>query len=539
MIIHREEAFFASWNIMSLRSASIKVKATLIVVVLAAISGPVVLALYQAKRTSQQAEMDKVLGYARDVQNRTDGTTDQIAVGIQRLVQASPTNPCSAKHIALMRNIDLSSSYIQAIGRVEGELLVCSSIGDNSEKLQLGPVDFISKLGVKIRTDVRFPFVYETRFAVIEKDGYAAIINKQLPIDATTSEKDVSLANFSLDNGRIYATKGIIKPEWISALGDRPYLQFADKGYVVAVVRSARYRTGSLAALPATYIDRRMGELTLFLLPAGFIGGLLLAFVVFYLARNQVSPQALLKAGLARNEFFMHYQPVIDLKTGGCVGAEALVRWRPANGELVRPDIFIPVAEESGLIRLVTKRVVELVGRDAQKLFEEHPDFHLSINLSASDFYCDDTLPLLHGLIEATGAHPGNLIVEATERCLMDTDAAQTMIGKIRANGLRIALDDFGTGYSSLSYLDTFHIDYLKIDKSFVDKIGINAPTSNVVGHIIELAKSMNLKMIAEGVETEVQANYLREKGVQYAQGWLFGKPISFEQLVQILSGEN
>jgi sensor c-di-GMP phosphodiesterase-like protein len=518
----------------TLQSASIKIKALLVVVAVLTISGPVALALHQAKSTSQQAELEKVLGYARDVQNRTDITTDQIMAGTTLLVKNFAGDPCSASQVALMRHIDLSSSYIQAIGHVEGDTLVCASIGDSSEHWDLGPVDFVSKIGAKVRLDVTFPFVSETSFAVIEKDGYAAVINKLLPIDATTSEKDVSLATFSLDSNRLFASRGVIKPEWLAALSDKQHVQFADDGYVVAVVRSQKYSTGAVAALPATYIDQKTGELALFLLPAGFIGGLLLAFALYYLVRNQVSTPALLKSGLVRNEFYMHYQPVIDLQTGKCMGAEALIRWERANGEMMRPDIFIPIAEESGLIQLVTQRVSRLVAKDAHNFFTAHPDFHLAINLSAADFHSEDTITVLHELIEATGARSGNLIVEATERCLIDAASARNMIGKIRANGLQIALDDFGTGYSSLSYLDTFRIDYLKIDKSFVDKIGTEAPTSNVVAHIIELAKSMNMKMIAEGVETEAQAAYLREKGVHYAQGWLFGKPMPFDQFVKL-----
>ena len=517
----------------TLQSAPIKFKAALVIVILITISGPVALALHQARATSQHAEMDKVLGYARDVQNRTDMTTDQIMAGTTLLVKNFAGDPCSDRQVALMRHIDLSSSYIQAIGHVEGDTLVCASIGDSTERWNLGPVDFVSKIGAKVRLNVTFPFVTGTSFTVIEKDGYAAIINKLLPIDATTSEKDVSLATFSLDSSLHFASRGVIKPEWLAALGNKQQVQFADDGYVVAVVRSKKYSTGAVAALPATYIDQKTGELTLFLLPAGFLGGLLLAFALFYLVRSQVSTPALLKAGLARNEFFMCYQPVIDLQTGKYMGAEALIRWERPNGETIRPDLFIPIAEESGLIQLVTQRVSQLIARDAHNFFAMHPEFHLAINLSAADFHSEDIIPVLHGLMEATSARSGNLIVEATEHCLINAASARNMIGKIRANGVQIALDDFGTGYSSLSYLDTFRIDYLKIDKSFVDKIGTEAPTSNVVAHIIELAKSMNMKMIAEGVETEAQATYLREKGVQYAQGWLFGKPMPFEQFVK------
>ncbi|HEU4709094.1 MAG TPA: EAL domain-containing protein [Methylophilaceae bacterium] len=499
-----------------------------------AIAGPVVLALHQARSVSLQAEMDKVTSYALDVQNRADMTTDQTDAGIRSLAQSKATDPCSASQIKLMRQIDLSSSYIQAIGHVEGETMICSSIWGNRESFNLGPVDFTSKRGIKFRTNVNFPFDPASKYAVIERDGYAAIIHKQLPIDATTQEKDVSLATMWLDYGQVYASKGTIKPEWIKALNGKKSIQLVDDGYVVAIVRSPKYRAASLAALPKTYINQRINELTLFLLPVGLVCGLLLAIAVFYLIRSQSSMQAFLKAGLSRNEFFMHYQPIVDLTTRKCVGAEALLRWERANGEPMRPEIFIPVAEESALIHSITERVAKLVGKDAQKVFAEHPDFHLAVNVSAADFYAEDILQILHSLKEATAAGAGNLMVEATERCLMDASAAKSVITQIRAAGVQIALDDFGTGYSSLSYLDAFQIDYIKIDKSFVDKIGIDAPTSYVVAHIIEMAKSMGMKMIAEGVETEEQATYLREHGVHYAQGWLFGMPMPFEEFLKL-----
>ena len=139
---------------------------------------------------------------------------------------------------------------------------------------------------------------------------------------------------------------------------------------------------------------------------------------------------------------------------------------------MVPPDVFIPVAEESGLIQQVTAQVLQMVTRDAQGVFSQYPDFHIGINLSAADLRSEETPHLLRKLLLDTQAGPHNILVEATERGLMDAALVRKVIRDIRALGVEVAVDDFGTGYSSLSYLGTFELDYLKIDKSFVDTLG-------------------------------------------------------------------
>ncbi len=186
---------------------------------------------------------------------------------------------------------------------------------------------------------------------------------------------------------------------------------------------------------------------------------------------------------------------------------------------MVRPDLFIPAAEDAGLMERVTARVIELAARDAAKLFARFPDFALSVNLSAADLHSTHTVALLQRLIRESHAGPTNLIIEVTERGLLEPDAAKNSIRALRANAIRVAIDDFGTGFSSLSYLGTFELDFLKIDKAFVDALGTEAPTSRVALTIIEMGKALNLELIAEGIETAAQAEFLRDHGVHYGRG--------------------
>jgi sensor c-di-GMP phosphodiesterase-like protein len=504
-----------------------------IVIAILAITAPIFISLYLARQQSIDEQTSRVAHIADDVQRRSDEVVFQAQAVGAKLATLVAANPCSNDTIAVMSGIAEASEQLQAIGYVEGNQLLCTSLGRYQPAVDIGPPDFKSAAGNYIRAAVALPNILDMKFilATSAATGVTVIIHPKLPLDIFVDDPDIQVGLVGFTQRKPIDVRGNFNPRWLDALGKATKAQFIDGDRLVAVRRSAAGDLAVFATIPAGAVEARLRHFALVLVPIGALAGVVLALAVFRVARLQLALPAVLKTALRRDEFFLEYQPVVDLGTQQWVGAEALLRWRRANGELVRPDIFIPVAEDSGLISRITERVIDIVARDAVGFFARNPDFHIAINLSPADLKSDRVLDLLSQLCSRTGGKPHNFIVEATERGVIKGDAVQMRLNQIRQFGIRVAIDDFGTGYSSLSYLQTFAVDLLKIDKSFVDTIGTDSATSNVTAHIIKMAKDLRLELIAEGVETREQAKFLLDRGVQYAQGWLFARPMSLDKL--------
>lgn len=239
-----------------------------------------------------------------------------------------------------------------------------------------------------------------------------------------------------------------------------------------------------------------------------------------------------LKAGLGAGEMRLFLQPIADMSHRRIIGFESLVRWQHPERGMVRPDLFIKVAEESGIIGPLGSWILWEACRAAARLENEanHAGVQgcgafVSINVSAGQFHDPDFIPILTAVLRETGVHPHRIKLEITESILTDADAAKAWIGACKKLGVRIALDDFGTGYSSLSYLYEFDVDTLKIDQSFVRRMLQDARCEHIVSAIVQLGKRLGMDMIAEGIETEQQFNQLAHMGCDYAQGYLIARP--------------
>lgn len=244
-----------------------------------------------------------------------------------------------------------------------------------------------------------------------------------------------------------------------------------------------------------------------------------------------------LRQALANEEFVLHYQPKVDLVSGGIVGIEALLRWRTAGGEMIPPATFIPLAEETGLIVPIGEWVLATAcqhNKALQKL--GLPPVHVAVNISARQFNPQTLRRSIHHALDASGLESRYLELELTESLVMENP--EEVIGvllKLREMGLRMAIDDFGTGYSSLSYLQRFPVDRLKIDQSFVRDIGADPNDAIIARAVISLGHSLGMSVIAEGVSNEQQLAFLREHGCDEVQGFLYSRPLPFDDLLALM----
>jgi diguanylate cyclase (GGDEF)-like protein/PAS domain S-box-containing protein len=247
-----------------------------------------------------------------------------------------------------------------------------------------------------------------------------------------------------------------------------------------------------------------------------------------------------LRQGIARDELSLNYQPVVSLASGEVTGLEALVRWEhPERGQL-DPSDFIAVAEESGLIEPLGRWVQESACRQILEWHDERPDerpFDISVNVSARQVAHGDLATSVAEILGSTGLDPVHLRLEITESVLVEESAtAKATLEALSELGVRLVLDDFGTGYSSLAYLNRFPLDALKIDRSFIDALGVEQERTAIVEAIIGMARALSLDVIAEGVENEAQLSELRRLGCDYAQGHLFSRALPPERISRLLA---
>jgi EAL domain-containing protein (putative c-di-GMP-specific phosphodiesterase class I) len=254
-------------------------------------------------------------------------------------------------------------------------------------------------------------------------------------------------------------------------------------------------------------------------------------------AHDRLNLESELRRAIEQKEFVLYYQPQVDVSSGAIVGAEALVRWQHPQFGIISPLRFIPLAEETGLILQLGDWVLNAACEQLQTWLDSGlPPITLAVNLSPRQFQHRDLVNQLRTVLDATGLPPRLLELELTEGAIMERgEAAVATLQELKDLGLRLSIDDFGTGYSSLAYLRRFPIDTLKIDRSFMRDIPRDTGAMEIASTIIVMAHNLHMRVLAEGVETREQLDFLQRNGCDSYQGFLSSRPVTAESFEKLL----
>jgi sensor c-di-GMP phosphodiesterase-like protein len=497
---------------------------------------PILASLYIAYNQAKADQLTYLTSLADEVLRRGITSRQQLVEALNEL-DKSKKPPCSPDSIRLMQQMVATSSYLRGIGAEQGGILHCSTFTQEGAPIPLTGHHGVTATGISTWIGARLPFAPEQPFNIYARNGHAVIIHPGVVTDVPVLDSSIALGLLISSPKIVTRTKGPFNKTWLDDIDLSKSGVIEGQTHRLVISVSKENNIAAVAAAPAAVANHALTAHALILVPLGLVTSALFAFGVISLTRWHTSPNHKLRCGLRRGELFMVYQPIVDLRTGAWVGAEALMRWRKRNGTMVPPDQFIAQAEKVGVISQLTQFAIDTVLHDLPAILPVQPRFYVSINLSPQDLLEDGPVYHLQRRFTNEGMPKGSLMLEVTERGLVNIEAAKAAMAAGRMIGASIALDDFGTGYSSLSMLESLDIDTIKIDRAFIASIGVQVATSSVTSHIIAMAKTLGLKMVAEGVETQEQVDYLREHGVGFAQGWTFAKPMELKALLEGLSG--
>jgi sensor c-di-GMP phosphodiesterase-like protein len=523
-----------------------------VVLALLAGLGPIGYAIYAAYTTTISNAEANLQSIAHGI---ADDTSDMLLQIDQGLIALSGLSyDCTASDISAMNNMAYDIPGISELGLIRPDRkLVCTSWGAVDPPVDPGlppPVPGFRLVGpLEIKLMERFGLVAIRQ----REDGseIGALIHPSALIGqlgAGLGEEGFAVLLRRAD-AHLFAWEGKVPEmdmvESESASGDsatqlRASFKDGVERTLFAIELDGFPGIYSIAAASDDWILRDWVRMALVLGVVGLVTSIVLVLLVISIFLKRLSLQGELERSLQKDEFEINYLPIINLKDGRCVGAEALISWRQPGGKRVRPDLFIPLAEDTGLIEPMTEWLMKKLHSEIAGLLQQDRSLHIAINLSPSHFESGRILQTSSAIFGNSGILPEQIIYEITERSLIDDgEKARAVMESLSNRHSGIALDDFGTGYSSLSYIESFPLDYLKIDKCFIKAIDSDAPGAGLVDAIIDMAKRLGLQIIAEGVETGEQEAYLSGKGVDFVQGWHYSKAVPVGQFEKFIARHN
>jgi sensor c-di-GMP phosphodiesterase-like protein len=501
------------------------------IILLCAIAG-LAIGMVVAFKTTER----KVDRYARYLVRYANSYTDEI-VNTLDAVNASPYPFCSDEDIARLRNLVFHGHLVKEIGRVRNNMLYCTSInGRFDHPIPQSKPDFVLNSGRAIWLHAPMISV-PGMFGDITQSGEATFVAAQ---NAFGHLRDAPMTySTTLSNratGSVVRTAG--DPLKVTAAEILAEKEVFRENALYVCRCSARYAPCMVAGITLRDTWQLSRSLIGGFVLIGALAGVALAVTLLLQPRKR-SLAAQLRRALRRNLITLVYQPIVEVKTGKILGAEALARWTDEDGQYIRPDIFVAAAEELGFIGKLTRVVLRLIVAELGDFLRSHPEFHINVNIAAADLADPQFLPMLEKLLRKHSIASKSIGLELTERSTADHHLAISAIGKLRGRGHEFYIDDFGTGYSSLSYLNELSVDAIKIDRAFTDAIGTGSLTAIIVPQILAMANALHVKVVVEGVERAEQSAYFADLDQQIlAQGWHFGEAVPARELLQLIESK-
>lgn len=437
---------------------------------------------------------------------------------------------CSPSDIATLRVLLFNATFLRDIGRLRDGKLVCSAAwGLLPAPQTMPPEAFITRNGFRLWVgaaniiDRRIIGDMAARNDVVVFTAPGAFDG--FPEPGSGIDAKVVTQNGEHVFRRFGRTEGLERYEGASPSA---YSWRAER----VVAECAAPGKSDICVVSRTFAHSWFPLPSLILACLGALAGGLLAGLYALWRQQSKSDRATLRKAIRRGDVQVRYQPLRELATGRLVGVEALARWRARDGSAVPPALFVPLAEEIGLGRELSRLVTERVLQELSGRLRDSPDFYVSINVSAEDLQDDSYPDFLLRRVNEQGIAPRRVALEITEGTPLSHSHVLGMIRMLRRQGFRILIDDFGTGNSNLNYLAELQADAIKLDRRFTQAIGTEQAGSLIIDHVVDMSRELGLGLIVEGIETEEQADYLAARHpATIGQGWLFGRAVRAEDI--------
>jgi sensor c-di-GMP phosphodiesterase-like protein len=448
---------------------------------------------------------------------------------------ARGVDTCRASHIEALRQATFGTTPVKELSIVAADgRTMCTDVGGQAEQRNVVSSEPVAVHGRNLLEVIRLGdrpehWVRLRRPGAGSSHGIAALIPAELFVPHVSTRGGPLNLHVRMVTGRgaLIAESGVMP----AASGGES---------LTATQSSGRYALNATMLAERGGLASSQGDLrSLGTIASGLIAIVILVLTMLLPRRERGNPIAEIERAMKAGEFVPYYQPIVDIRTGRLRGAEVLIRWRKADGSVVPPAAFIPLAESSGLIIELTRLLMRRVCQEMATTLGRRPHVKIGFNLTAQHFADEEIVDDVRKIFRKSALRLSQLVLEVTERQpLENLTETRRVVAALQGLGVQVAIDDVGTGHSGLSYMLKLGVDIIKIDKMFIDSIGTDRNSNTIIETLIDLAHNMRMEVVAEGVESFEQVVHLREIGIRAAQGYVFAPPLpgaSFMQLVEAI----